>query len=203
MGAKLAFKNDQEKEEIKRKQDELNCIFSYYGYLINLFHGYNASAKSLKQSLINYHLENNLSKLQNNKLDWGCLNFIMQNSNELFEKTFKLEKDIDILIEKTKLYSDVAGQGDNSINPRVIALRQLSEVYIEIIAMITSYDNYVRNYYNRPLVTENLMQIIKEAESLSKELVNNISGINNSLGDNKDFLKRIEDKKDWFMHFNK
>ena len=201
-GAWLAFKNDKKLEEDKTKKEELNCIFSYYGYLISLFHGYNTTAKSLDDSLMDYHIENNLSKLQNAKCNWGCLNFIMNNSDKLVEKTFTLEKDIDVCIEKSNLYSEVAGEGEKSIAPRIIAMRIFTEVYIGIIAMLCSYDNYAKRYYDKSLINQEFKEDIKKAKKLSEKLVDNISKINHSPWDVDAYLNRIKEKEDWFLQFN-
>lgn len=202
-GAKLAFKNDKKLEEDKTKKEELNCIFSYYGYLISLFHGYNTTAKSFDDNLMGYHIENNLAKLQNAKCNWGCLNFIMSNSNKLVEKTFTLEKDIDVCIEKSNLYSEVAGQGDKSIPPRIIAMRIFTEVYIGIIALLCSYDSYTQRYYGKNLINPEFNTNIEQAKCLSKKLVNEISSLNYPPRDVDAYLSRIKEKEDWFLKFDK
>ena len=202
-GALFAFKNDKKLDGDRTKKEELNCIFSYYGYLISLFHGYNTTAKSFDDNLKGYHIENNLSKLQNAKCNWGCLNFIMNNSNKLVEKTFTLEKDIDVCIEKSNLYSEVAGQGDKSISPRIIAMRIFTEVYIEIIALLCSYDSYTQRYYGKNLINPEFKTNIEQAKCLSKKLVNEISSLNYPPRDVDAYLSRIKEKEDWFLEFDK
>lgn len=203
LGAKYAFKNDKKLEADRARKEELNHIFSYYGYLMNLFHGYNQFANSLNELGKGYRIENNLSKIQNIKNNWGCLNFVMNHSTELFEQTFSLEKDIDSLIEKANSYA----KETENIKERIITIRLFTEVYKKTIAMIINYSNYSEKYYNKQIMTTDLMATIKEAENLSDKLVKDVCTLNSTvealkLKDDDAYLKRIEDIKKWYIKFD-
>ena len=159
-GAKCAFAYNQKLEEGKARKEELNYIFSYYGYLINLYWGYKATSDSLKSISDSYLIENNLSKVQKANRDWGCLSFIMDKSNTLFENIFMLEKDIDIVIEEYIRYSEGAKSNHPHPRAKTIALEQFKKVYPEIIAMIYSLNNYKGKYYGGTLITKEMKDLI-------------------------------------------
>ena len=179
-GAACAFAYNQKLEEDKIRNKELNCIFSYYGYLINLYWGYKATSDSLTSISDSYLIENNLSKVQKANRDWGCLSFIMDKSNTLFENIFILEKDTDVVIEKYIRYSEGAKSDHPHPRARTIALEQFKKVYPEIVAMIYSLNNYADEFYDETLITKEMKEELPSITSL-----------------------KMEDKERWYLKFDK
>ena len=178
-GAACAFAYNHKLEEDKIRNKELNCIFSYYGYLINLYWGYKATSDSLTSISDSYLIENNLSKVQKANRDWGCLSFIMDKSNTLFENIFILEKDTDVVIEKYIRYSEGAKSDRPHPRARTIALEQFKKVYPEIVAMIYSLNNYADEFYDETLITKEMKEELPSITSL-----------------------KMEDKERWCLEFN-
>ena len=156
-GAEYAFENDEEINRKRKEKEELENIYKFYGHLLSLYNGYDSWANSFIQLSNGFRIENNISKIKNlSSNEWGILCFIAENSLELYEQIFKLERDTDIAEEKTTIYAN-QDKKDASSRSHIIAQKQFIGVYAEIIMMIFSINNYTRTtggYLGSPGQTE-------------------------------------------------